>query len=105
MDDMDTGVCPHCGDEVQRLRAIIAGSPDAPTDAELDAHAGPWLARLYNGAGAGWPCGRDRAPRAPPGARRGRHAGRERVPGGAAVGAPAPRGRDVTYSDTRQTNG
>lgn len=36
--------------QIDELRAIIAGSPDAPTDAELDAHTGAWLARLYNGA-------------------------------------------------------
>lgn len=43
--------------EVRRLRAELAtarstidGSPDEPTDAELSAHAGAWLARLYNGA-------------------------------------------------------
>ena len=43
--------------EVRRLRAELAtaratidGSPDEPTDAELAAHAGAWLARLYNGA-------------------------------------------------------
>ena len=43
--------------EVRRLRAELAtaratidGSPDEPTDAELSAHAGTWLVRLYNGA-------------------------------------------------------
>jgi hypothetical protein len=43
--------------EVRRLRAELAtaratidGSPDEPTDAELSAHEGTWLARLYNGA-------------------------------------------------------
>lgn len=43
--------------EVRRLRAELAtaratidGSPDEPTDAELSAHKGTWLARLYNGA-------------------------------------------------------
>jgi len=43
--------------EVRRLRAELAtaratidGSPDEPTDNELAAHAGAWLARLYNGA-------------------------------------------------------
>ena len=43
--------------EVRRLRADLAtaraaltGSLDAPTDDELAAHTGAWLARLYNGA-------------------------------------------------------
>lgn len=43
--------------EVRRLRAELAtaratidGSPDEPTDAELSAHKGTWLVRLYNGA-------------------------------------------------------
>ena len=36
--------------ERDRLCAVIDGSPDAPTDDELAAHTGAWLARLYNGA-------------------------------------------------------
>lgn len=36
--------------ELATARATINGSPDAPTDAELAAHRGAWLARLYSGA-------------------------------------------------------
>ena len=36
--------------ELATARSTIDGSPDEPTDAELSAHAGAWLARLYNGA-------------------------------------------------------
>ena len=36
--------------ELATARSTIDGSPDEPTDAELSAHKGTWLARLYNGA-------------------------------------------------------
>ena len=35
--------------ERDALRAIIEGSPNAPTDADLAAHAGPWLVRRVDG--------------------------------------------------------
>lgn len=45
----------HAADDVrvsqmEQLYAALDGSPDEPTDAELSAHAGTWLVRLYNGA-------------------------------------------------------
>jgi hypothetical protein len=36
--------------QIEELCAVIDGSPDEPTDDELAAHTGAWLARLYNGA-------------------------------------------------------
>lgn len=36
--------------QIEELCAVIDGSPDAPTDDELAAHTGAWLARLYNDA-------------------------------------------------------
>ena len=36
--------------QIKELYDVIDGSPDEPTDAELSAHKGTWLVRLYNGA-------------------------------------------------------
>lgn len=41
---------PHLLRTVIALRAIIEGRATPPTDAELAAHDGAWLMRLYNGA-------------------------------------------------------